>query len=399
MLRLSTTAIFRVGIDSVIGNQTKLARTQNELSTGKRINQPSDDPTGAVQALDLQRGIETTKQYQRNASLAQTRLTLAENVIAQANDELQRIRELTVAANNDTQDSQTRAGIAAEIEARLAGLVALANTRDANDEYIFAGFRSQAVPFTPDGSGGYVYNGDAGQRRLQISATREIADRDSGADVFMRIASGNGIFATSASAANTGSGTIDVGEVTNLGAWVPDDYTLRFTSPTAYEVLDGGGATVTTGTYTAGDPIAFNGVQVTVTGAPATGDEFTVAQSTPRDLFSMVEGLRSALATPADTADTRAQQRSVLNRALSEIDGAFEHLNGVRATMGARLNAIEDQQSLHQAAIVSLEQGLSDIQDLDYAEAVSRFNQQLLSLQAAQQTYTRVQGLSLFNYL
>ena len=81
---------------------------------------------------------------------------------------------------------------------------------------------------------------------------------------------------TSAGSANTGSGTIDAGTVPSTAAWVRGSYTLTFTAANAWKVTDSTGATVTTGAYTAGQPIAFNGVQVTVSGAPATGDSFAI---------------------------------------------------------------------------------------------------------------------------
>lgn len=81
---------------------------------------------------------------------------------------------------------------------------------------------------------------------------------------------------TTAAKANTGSGTIDAGTVTNTGAWVRGSYTLAFTAANAWKITDASGATVTTGSYTAGQPIAFNGVQVTVSGAPAAGDSFSI---------------------------------------------------------------------------------------------------------------------------
>ena len=397
-LRLSTSLIYQNGMNALLDNQGRLSYTQMQLSTGRRILSPSDDPSGAVQALELRRAIDTTNQYQENIDLASTRLRLEESTLGSVNDNLQRVRELAVQASNDTQDDTTRAGLAVEIGERLSELFSLANTRDSNGEYIFAGYRSQGEPFARTAAG-FVYNGDDGQRFLQVSPVRQVAIGDSGTDVFYAIPDGNGTFSTAGAAGNTGTGVIDSGTVNNLTAWVPDDYTISFTGPTSYDILDGGGATIASGTYRSGDTIAFNGVQVTITGTPSTGDAFSVSASAPKDLFSMVQDLQTLLTTPTSTGAEQAQFHSRVNRSLTELNQAMDRILTVRADVGGRMNALDSQQAIHEAAAVSFEQNLSEVQDLDYAEAISRFNQQLVTLQAAQQTYVKVQGLSLFNYI
>ena len=397
-LRLSTSLIYQNGMNALLDNQGRLSYTQMQLSTGRRILSPSDDPSGAVQALELRRAIDTTNQYQENIDLASTRLRLEESTLGSVNDNLQRVRELAVQASNDTQDDTTRAGLAVEIGERLSELFSLANTRDSNGEYIFAGYRSQGEPFVRTAAG-FVYNGDDGQRFLQVSPVRQVAIGDSGTDVFYAIPDGNGTFSTAGAAGNTGTGVIDSGTVNNLTAWVPDDYTISFTGPTSYDILDGGGATIASGTYRSGDTIAFNGVQVTITGTPSTGDAFSVSASAPKDLFSMVQDLQTLLTTPTTTGAEQAQFHSRVNRSLTELNQAMDRILTVRADVGGRMNALDSQQAIHEAAAVSFEQNLSEVQDLDYAEAISRFNQQLVTLQAAQQTYVKVQGLSLFNYI
>jgi flagellar hook-associated protein 1 len=88
---------------------------------------------------------------------------------------------------------------------------------------------------------------------------------------------------TAATGSNTGSGTISTATITNPSAWVPDNYTLTFTSSSQYQVTNSAGTVLTSGTYTAGQPISFAGAQVTVSGAPAAGDTFTITPSTAAD--------------------------------------------------------------------------------------------------------------------
>jgi len=81
---------------------------------------------------------------------------------------------------------------------------------------------------------------------------------------------------TTAGSANTGSATIDQGTVATDGTWVRGNYMLSFTSPAAYQITNAAGAVVQAGAYTSGSPINFNGIQVAVAGAPASGDSFSI---------------------------------------------------------------------------------------------------------------------------
>src|SRR5262249_17307953 len=148
-----------------------------------------------------------------------------------------------------------------------------------------------------------------GARLLQVGPTQRVADSHSGFDVFMSITAGNGTFVTAPNAANTGSGQISVGSVTNKAAWVPDNYTLTFTTPNGWEIKDSATPTpnvVAAGTYTSGDTIAFNGAQIVITGAPATGDTFSINQSRDEDVFTTIDRIVDALRQPADDATANA---------------------------------------------------------------------------------------------
>jgi flagellar hook-associated protein 3 FlgL len=202
--------------------------------------------------------------------------------------------------------------------------------------------------------------------------------------------------------ANTGSGAIDIGSVVDRTSWVPDDYTITFTSATTYEITDGATPTpnvVTTGTYAAGSAIQFNGVSVTITGQPAVGDTFNVEQSRSEDIFATIGEVISILRTPAGNATANAKLSSTLSGSLQQLDQATDHLLGVRAQIGVRLSTLDSVDASREAMDIDLASSLSDLRDLDYAQALTKMNQQLVGLQAAQLSYTKISGLSLFNYL
>lgn len=402
-MRVSTTQIFRNGIGAIQDGQQSLARTQLQLSTGRRILTPSDDPSGAVQALQLRSAIEKTEQYQRNVNIAEQRLRLSETILTSVGEGLQRVRELAVQGNNASQTNETRRYIAGEIRQILDELLQLSNTRDANGEYIYAGLSSLTQPFSPGAGGEVFYNGDEGQRHLQISPVRQLAIGDSGQAVFMNIPTGNGTFVVREALGNTGGGVIDAGSVTDMAAWVPDEYTINFSQlgdVLVYQVEDSDGAVVLgPEPYREGEGIRFNGIETRLQGVPDDGDAFVLAPSVNQDLFSTYRQLAEALETPVVGTASRARLNNAVNRALVNLDQALGVIIDSRASVGSRLNTIDNQRNINEDVLLQLRTTLSEVEDLDYAEAISRFNLQQATLQAAQQSYVQVQRLSLFNFL
>jgi flagellar hook-associated protein 3 FlgL len=351
--------------------------------------------------MELQGALRQNEQYATNANMANNRLTLEEQALADTGTLLQRVRELTVQANSASVDPTSRRMIATEIRGRLKELTDIANRRDASNEYLFSGYATLTQPFVQNGTS-VAYQADQGNRLLQVGPTQRVADSHSGYDVFMKIPEGNGTFVTDAAPTNTGTGVLAGGSVVNLAAWVPDNYTLRFTSPTAYEVVDDATPTptvVSTGTYSPGNAISFNGVSVNVSGSPATGDTFTVSSSRTEDLFTTLNDLVTALESSTASPSQRAQFGTDMGRALEQLQQSSDHLLSVRAEVGTRLSSLEQAQSAQEDRKVELERMTSQLRDLDYAEAITRMNQQLVGLQAAQASYSRISQLSLFDYL
>jgi flagellar hook-associated protein 3 FlgL len=302
--------------------------------------------------------------------------------------------------NNDTQTDETRSFIVTELTELLDRIVELANAADGEGGYIFAGYRSETRPFSY-APGGVGYLGDQGQRMLQIGPGRQLADGDSGSEVFLGIASGNGTFATSAAAANSGTGIIDAGAVTDLSQWDGGSYTIAFTSATDYEVRDGANALVASGSFPAGGDqlVEFRGIAVEITGVPAAGDAFTVQPSVNKDLFSTLQDFIDALAAGAvdDAAETRLHNR--LNGVMANLDQAFRHLSQVQARVGTRLNAIDAQDDMNLQYSILLQGTAAEIDDVDLTQAIADLDLKLTALQAAEEAFVAVQRLTLFDYL
>ena len=292
-MRMSTVQIFQQGISSILARQSELSHTEQQLATGRRVLTPSDDPAAAVQILDITEDLALIDQYQSNSSLAQGQLALEDTVLADVDNLLIRASELVLQANNATQSPESRAIIATEVDALVDQLMSLANTRDAGGEYIFAGFQAQSEPFAR-GSGEFAYNGDDGQRFLQLGSSAQVAVRDSGFDVFMSIPSGNGSFVADLGAANTG--TVVVGANSATAAFVKDDYTISFSQatpddPVTYQVVDSSAAVVASGDYAAGSTIEFSGASVQLDGVPADGDTIDVRPAAKQDMFTTLDNI------------------------------------------------------------------------------------------------------------
>ena len=306
-MRISTLNIERAGISSILDQQSKLSYTQEQVASGKRIVNPSDDPADATRILDLKKSQARTEQYQDNIVLAENRLSREDTALSNVVDVLQRVRELAIQGLNDTQGSSNRASIAGEIRQRLDELLGLANAQDASGEYLFSGYQTQTKPF--DGNpflatgASFSYVGDEGQRESQISATRQLATNDPGSEIFMGI---------------------------------PDDN----------------------------------------------------VPPNPSDVFTLIYDF--AVNMEADNPNA-----TVINH----IDDAMENVLATQSKVGSRLNVIDSQKMTNEDHLLTTKAAISDLEDLDYAEAISRMNLQLTGLQAAQQAYSKVQGLSLFNFI
>jgi flagellar hook-associated protein 3 FlgL len=397
-MRVSNDTLRSVFLSAIQDVQRRIVDTQTQVSTGRRINKPSDDPVASARIAELDASLSRLDQYQSNAGVARNQLGLEEEALGATIDNLQRIRELTVQANSSSLSASDRLVVAQELRERAEALRSLANTKDANGRYLFGGYKEAAEPFSVSPTGAIVYNGDQGQRTLQVGQTRFVAISDSGSEIFQNIPTGNGTFTLAAGVANTGTGLLGAGTVVNPAAWVRDTYTVTFLTPTTYEVRDAAAALVASGTYTGPkQSIQFRGIDVPIEGAPAAADTFVVAPSAKRDMFTTINALANSLET--NSSVTRTRLHNEVGQLLQDVDQAAGHVIEARAEIGSRVRSLDDEATLSDGFRVQLGETISDIRDLDYAEALTRLSQQLFGLQAAQQAFSRTEGLSLFRYL
>ncbi|MGH8319869.1 MAG: flagellar hook-associated protein FlgL [Steroidobacteraceae bacterium] len=397
---ISTLTFQANAIDSIEALDNAISTTQNQLSTGLTLQNAADGPAAMVQVNQLNTELSASQQYTSNGNLASSNLKLEEQALTNATNVLQSAQSLADEANNSSLSSSQLQDIATELSQQLQQLVSIANSTDTNGNYLFAGYASTTQPFSQNG-GTVTYSGADETSQVQIGENQSISSSDTGSSVFMNIPAGNGTFTTSAASTNTGSGSIGPGTVTDASQWVPDTYTLTFTSPTQYQVTAGTGGSptvVTQGTYdsTTGGTISFNGVQVAVNGTPAAGDAFTVA---PAGTSSVFATLQSLVTTLNSTSTNSGQTASQISQAIEQLSSAANSLNDVQASVGARINAVTAAQSSEQSEQTDYQTQISSLSDTDYAAATTQLSTEETALQAAEDAYASLAKLSLFNYI
>ena len=397
-MRISSSQQFQQGIDAILRQQAKLTKTQEQLATGNRILTPSDDPAASTQLIKLSALIASNSQYDRNITFAQNQVGLAESKLKSAGDIIQRVRELVVQANTAIHSNSSRGAIATEIQNNLDAMLDVANSKDASGEYIFSGFNASTKPFVKEGDG-YQYKGDQGERFLQVSEDIQVQVRDSGATIFQKIREGDGRLKLSPAASNQGNLIVTL--ESNVDS-VVDTYAVSFLfseSGQQYEVRNSAGEVVQSGSYNESAQISFNEINLTITGTPVAGDKIDVRPAEYSDIFTTLQKLVEQLAAPIDKGSQQATLTTNLSQSMNEMDQVLGNFLSARASLGNRLQQLDVRATENVDAKIRYDRSISELKDLDYAQAVSRLNMQMTGLQAAQQSYVKVQGLSLFNYL
>lgn len=294
--RISSSQFYLNSLDSILDAQTKLARTQTELASGKRILRPSDDPSASLKISEIQTELSKIETYQRNANSVSTELSLTEAAIASVENVVLRAKELAIRGNNAALSLSEKELISSEVMGLKEQLLSISGTKAPNGEYLFAGTRVDQPPYA-DINGSIEYQGDLLKRSVNLGPGVTIESRVIGNEVF---------------------GTND-------------------------------------------------------------------------NLFGVLDQLSTALTSAGGSQD--------LGQALDDLDQGLNTVLSARASVGLKINRVDDQLSLNETFNYTLQESLSGLEDLDYAEAITKLNLQMVALQAAQQTFTKTQGMSLFNYM
>lgn len=394
-MRVSTAQSYANGIAELQKRQQDLETTQRQMTTGKRLNAPSDDPAAAARA---ERALATqfaTQASQRALEASRNAMTLTESALGDANELMQQARETVVAAGNGSYSDGERKALADKLKGIRDELFSIANRPDGTGGYLFSGQGSSQPPFV-DGSGGVSWRGSTGQ--MQAPSGEVLPLTTDGQAAWLEARTGNGVFQTS-TVPGSANAWIDGGRVTNPSALTGSTYTIGFgNGGTTYTILQDGNPTAWTDVpYASGSAIEFDGISVTVTGTPADGEGYTVSPSTPT--LSVFDALDRTIAGLKTTGMNSAQLTQTVKTSLRDIDQSMSGLQSAQSAVGAVLDRTDGVDGRLQDAVLNAKTTRSNAEDLDMVGAISDFKNKQSGYDAALAAYAQVRKLSLFDYI
>ncbi|WP_250452601.1 flagellar hook-associated protein FlgL [Caballeronia sp. ATUFL_M2_KS44] len=410
-MRISSSQYFNLNVASMSDQQSTLASMYQQISAGKRILTASDDPLGAAQAVQLTLKSGALSQYGTNQTTALSSLQQEDSTLGDVSNVMQSIQSKLVQAGDGSLNDANRSAIADAIKGYRDQLMSLANTTDSNGNYIFSGLKGGTQPFSDDPSGvGTTYSGDFGQRTVQISEGRSIAVGDSGASIFRSVSPTESDPVSSADKSNTGTGTISAVSMEDTSN--PNNastYSIKFavdatSGATTYTVTatpaDSSLPTTPTA-YTGKTDITLGGQKVTIDGAPANNDTFTVLPATKdnNDIFATLDNLVNALKQPTSTPGAQTALQNALTTAGTKISNTFNNVLSTQTVVGGREQEVQSTQTAMQTTQTQTSSDLANLTSIDLVSAISSYELTQSSLQAAQMAFTQIQKMSLFDYL
>jgi flagellar hook-associated protein 3 FlgL len=407
-MRISSNQQFASTVNSITDQQGKLTQYQQQISTGKGLLTPSDNPLGAAQAVELSFSSASVAQYQANQTVASSSLALEDQTLTSVSNTMQSVASLLVRAGGGSLTDADRASIAQELQSNRNQLLELSNTTDAHGNYLFSGFSANTPPFSSSPSGlGVVYNGDAGQRAIQISSTRNVPIGDSGDRVFRSVTLAASTPVSSSAHGNKGSGTISGVATRNTADPANNDaFAIQFSvagGRTTYTVMDATThkAVSSNQPYTAGATISLGGQSVMISGDPADHDSFEVhpAAQSGTDVFATLDTVIAALKVSGHGSAHEAALTNALTTAHTKVQNAADNVLAVRATVGGREQEVTSLAAVSGNVATQYQSDLSNLTSADIVGTISKFQQSQNLLQAAEQSFTSSQKLSLFNLL
>jgi flagellar hook-associated protein 3 FlgL len=306
-MKISTSYLFDRSVKQMSTVQSDLAHTQAQVSAGKQVISPSDAPDQAAAIQRLKSVLNHQDSYLKALTTVKARLEGEDSNLQSVSDMLIRAKELAVQSANDTLNPANRKALAVELKGLRDQMLSLANSRDTNGNFLFAGSRVKQAPFAQDAIGQVTYKGDQTRMQVRVGEQRTIPLNRSGAETFVPI------------------------------------------------------------------------VRTDASG-----------QKTARDFFGVMDDLIAGVTT----SDRNAMQRGV-----GEMDNLLNGVSLARANVGTDLNVVEQQTQAIDETKLTLKTTLSNVEDLDMAEAITKMNKQMLSLEASQSSFAKITQLNLFNFI
>ncbi|WP_421280968.1 flagellar hook-associated protein FlgL [Aeromonas taiwanensis] len=402
-MRITTNMIY----DRNLATMSKVSERQNtaynQLMTGDKFSRSGEDPSGMSQKMALTKEIDLFKQYGVNGSLLENSLGHEETVLTSLNSAMMRAQTLIQKANNSAMGAEERSAIASELEGLQKQMFDLMNSKNSQGEFIFGGNQSKTQPFIQDASGNYVFQGDTGQRSIQISPTVKIPANDSGFDLFETVATRRTASATSTNI------QVGVGDQGNFESFYRNNYdpataaNNQFTvstlagPPDTYEIKDSGGNLLQSGDYVAGNKIPFNGLELTLD-LPAGGTDQTFALDTPTN-DSVLNGMSDFISALRDPALPASDFQLAVADATTHINNARTKVDRGLGELGGRMNSLEQVMGSNEGLSTLNQQARAKVSEADMYEVIATLSKEDAAMSASQLAFSKISKLTLFDYI
>lgn len=410
-MRLSFNMKFNAGLDGILTTQQKMNRAQDQLTKQTRILTPADDPAASAKVLGLDQNLEQISQFQNNSVLLKNNLALEESVLTNMRVSIDRARVLAISAGNGAYTETDKKAVSQELRNIQLELLDLMNSRNAEGGYIFSGYQDKKQSYSLNNATGvYEFQGDDGQKALQISPTIALAGNDSGKFVFEdvdarfkttpAVISAGG--ASSASVAVSDQSRFDAFYKQNYDNLTPanNDFSLVLSAPSNYEIQRNGAALVppVTGTFTPDAPISFNGLSITVGGAAAVPGQvdFSLQPPEKKNVLTTIGEFITALEDPALNS---FEFNESISDTLTQITSAATNIDSFLSSIGGRVNVLDSVFGTNEDLTINNKSYRADLSEVDYAAALTEITKQEIALEAISNTFVKVSGVSLFDYI
>jgi len=429
MLRVTTAQQFTNSIDNMQRSNVSLDNLQQQVSSGKRMQQPSDDPVAAAQIVKLERELAQYDKYDINIKVTDRRLTLQESIMSSIRTSMDRVKEMVIQGSTGTLTDSDRASISVSLRSEVECMAGLMNTQDSQGEYIFSGSQGGVQPYQLQDDGSYEYQGDDGQRKIQVSNDLYIPSNDSGEYLFEAVTNNleTRVLGTYASqpgppapvvtnvnfdskeaedqfadfSEGLGDLTISVAYLT-LPA-IHHEYSITDSKGAA--VLSDSGTPLTGITYVPGDVQELNGMKFELGAALAVetfaGENTNVLHTQPekKNILDAVQEYAKELEKPVRDGNARINLEDKTEIMFAQWDQASERNIESVTRLGSRLSFMENVTSNNLDFKLFAQTSLSSIQDTNMPEAISKFKLEEITLEASQAVFGRLTALSLFNHI
>ncbi|TFZ08383.1 flagellar hook-associated protein FlgL [Ramlibacter humi] len=395
-MRVATLQSSNQALEALTARGAQQARLQSRITSGLRVERPSDDPAAAAQAELARSRLSRLAQDARATDLTTSVLSTADGALSRGTDLLQSAREAIVAAGNAGYNAQDRKALALTLRNARDQLLELANTSDGAGGRVFGGQGTSTDPFS--GTQVPAYTPAAGDQRIGESA--RYPSTVDGREVFLNLPQGNGVFTTASAAANTGSGWIGAGSVSDASALTGHAYAVTIGGTAAaptYTVTDttAGTTLASNVAFTSGSAIDIAGQRVTISGTPATGDSFDIAPAGTQSVFASLDSAIALL----EGSPTTAAYNEGLERAHAGLDRALDGMSLARTRVGEAMNAVQGAADGNAQDKLAVTTRRSSLQDLDLASAISDLQNAQVGSQAALKAYATLSKQTLFDLL